>query len=62
MCLTQGPQCSDAGEARTRGLSDSEFKIIFDLKSDIFLVRLYCVLSYGDFMGCACVLEANSRA
>ena len=36
MCLVQGPQRSDAGEARTRGLSVSEFKVIFDLKSDIF--------------------------
>ena len=41
MCLAQGPQCSDAGEARTRGLSVSEFKVIFDLKSDIiFLVTI----------------------
>ena len=40
MCLAQGPQRSDAGEARTRGLSVSEFKVIFDLKSDIFLVTI----------------------
>ena len=41
MCLAQGPQHSDAGEARTRGLSVSEFKVIFDLKSDIiFLVPI----------------------
>ena len=41
MCLAQGPQRSDASEARTRGLSVSEFKVIFDLKSDIiFLVRI----------------------
>ena len=41
MCLAQEPQCSDAGEARTRGLSVSEFKVIFDLKSDIiFLVTI----------------------
>ena len=40
MCLAQGPQRNDAGEARTRGLSVSEFKVIFDLKSDIFLVTI----------------------
>ena len=41
MCLALGPQCSDAGETRTRGLSVSEFKVIFDLKSDIiFLVTI----------------------
>ena len=40
MCLAQGPQRSDAGEARTRGLSVSEFKVIFDSKSDIFLVTI----------------------
>ena len=59
MCLAEGPQHSDAGEARTRGLSVSEFKVIMDLKSDIiFLVTI----SLCYFMGCACVLEANSRA
>ena len=40
MCLAQGPQRIDAGGARTRGLSVSEFKVIFDLKSDIFLVTI----------------------
>ena len=40
MCLAQDPQSSDTGEARTRGLSFSEFKVIFDLKSDIFLVTI----------------------
>ena len=57
-----GPQRNDAGEARTRGLSVSEFKVIFDLKSDIFLVTISLCISYGYFMGCACVLEANSWA
>ena len=33
--------------------------MIFDLKSDIFF-RVTISLCY--FMGCACVLEANSRA
>ena len=40
MWLAQGPQHSDADEARTRGLSVSEFKVTFDLKSDIFLVTI----------------------
>ena len=59
MCLAKGPQRSDAGEARTSGLSVSEFKVTFYLKSDIiFLVTIsLCYL-----MGCACVLETNSRA
>ena len=47
MCLAQGPQRSDAGEARTRGLSVSEFKVIFDLKSDIFLVTIILCFKYA---------------
>ena len=63
MCLAQGPQRSDAGEARTRGLSVSEFKVIFDLKSDIiFLVTISLSFKLWLFMVCTCVLEANSRA
>ena len=41
MCLAQGPQRSDAGKAQTRGPSVYEFKVIFDLNSDIiFLVTI----------------------
>ena len=56
MCLAQGPQGSDADEARTRGLSVSEFKIIFDLKSDIiFLVTISLCFKLWLFYGlCMC--------
>ena len=59
MCLAQGPQRSDAGEARTRGLSVSEFKVKLDLKSDIIFLATIA-LCY--FMGFACALVDNSRA
>ena len=49
MCLAQGPQRSGAGEAQTRGLSVSEFKVIFDLSN-----------SYT--MGCPPVRGDNPRA
>ena len=63
MCLAQGSQRSDAGEVGTRDLSVSEFKVIFDLKSDIiFLVTISLCFKLRLFLGCACVLEANSRA
>ena len=56
MCLAQGPQRSDAGEAQTRGLSVSEFKVIFDLKSDIiFLVKISLSFKLWLFYGlCVC--------
>ena len=55
MYLAQGPQRSDAGEARTRGLSVSEFKVIFDLKSDIFLVTISLCFKIWLFHGvCVC--------
>ena len=55
MCLAQGPQRSDAGEARTRDLSVSEFKVIFDLKSDIFLVTISLSFKLWLFYGeCVC--------
>ena len=56
MCLAQGPQRSNAGEARTRGLSVSEFKVIFDLKSDIiFLVTISLCYQLWVFYGlCVC--------
>ena len=63
MCLAQGQQRSDAGAARTRGLLVSEFKVIFDLKSDIiFLVTISLCFKLRLFFGCACALEANPRA
>ena len=47
MCLAQGPQCHDTGEARTRGLSVSEFIALFDLKSDIiFLVTISLLIIF----------------
>ena len=55
MCLAQGPQRSDADEARTHGLSVSEFKVIFDLKSDIFLVTIILCFKLWLFYGvCVC--------
>ena len=55
MCLAQGPQRSDAGRARTRGLSVSEFKVIFDLKSDIFLVTIsLCFKLWLFYRVCVC--------
>ena len=56
MRLAQGPQRSDAGKARTRGLSGSEFKVIFDLKSDIiFLVAVSLCFKLWVFYGlCVC--------
>ena len=56
MCLAQGPQRSDAGEARTRGLSVSEFKVILDLKSDIiFLVTIsLCFKLWLFYERCVC--------
>ena len=55
MCLAQGPQHSDASEARTRGLSVSEFKVIFDLKSDIFLVISLCFKLWLFYGVCVCI-------
>ena len=55
MCLVQGPQRSDAREARTRDFSISEFKVIFDLKSDIFLVMISLCFKLWLFYGvCVC--------
>ena len=56
MCLAQGPQRSDADEARTRGLSVSEFKFIFDLKSDIiFLATIsLCFKLWLFYERCVC--------
>ena len=56
MCLAQGPQGSDAGEAPTHGLSVSEFKVIFDLKSDIiFLVTIsLCFKLWLFYERCVC--------
>ena len=55
MCLAKGPQRSDAGEARTRGLSVSEFKVMFDLKSNIFLVTISLCFKLWLFYGvCVC--------
>ena len=56
MCLAQGPQRSDAGEAPIRGLWVSKFKVIFDLKSDnIFLVTIsLCFKSWLFYGLCVC--------
>ena len=55
MCLAQEPQRSDAGEARTLDLSVSEFKVILDLKSDIFLATISMCFKLWLFYGvCVC--------
>ena len=42
MCLAQGPQRSDAGEARTRGLSiSSQAKAMFAIMSTRENIRLF---------------------
>ena len=52
MCLAQG---IDAGGARARGLSVSEFKVLFDLKSDIYLVTIsLCFKLWLFFRMCVC--------
>ena len=55
MCLAQEPQRKDAGEARTLDLSVYEFKVIFDLKSDIFLMTISLCFKLWLFYGvCVC--------
>ena len=55
MCLAQGPRRSDAGEALPAAFR-SEFKVIFDLKSDIiFLVTISLCFTLWLFYGlCVC--------
>ena len=63
MCLAQGPQRSDAGEAQTRMCQTlTRVLYLFKIASDSNLKKVYCMAtdaSSGEFIQRFCLLRAH---